>query len=232
MDANYWIKRNITRERFDNIILPNIPWCTMFIAIVWAIWKSRNKFIFRNTREPTNQVIFIAKGMAEDMMRTNGRKENKRRSAPEQVKWSKPQVGWFKLNTDGSLLRDDAGNWVVGFSRKLGEVTITMAELLAIREGLSLAWEKRIPRLVMESDSEVAVKLINEADVETHPLGNIIIDCRSLIRMPWECRLAHKRRSSNVCADALARKGHNMDEVVIWEDAPEFVLPLLLEDIL
>lgn len=47
------------------------------------------------------------------------------------VKWMKPPLGWFKLNTDGSsvqqrkvaggggVIRDGFGNWVVGFSMVL-----------------------------------------------------------------------------------------------------------------
>ncbi|KAL6568748.1 hypothetical protein OROHE_004432 [Orobanche hederae] len=70
------------------------------------------------------------------------------------VHWQKPCTGWFKLNSDGSpfadthqvagggLLRDEYGGWVVGFSTKFLNITINVAELLALREGLKLAWDK------------------------------------------------------------------------------------------
>lgn len=50
-----------------------------------------------------------------------------------QIKWEKSDLGWLKLNTDGSsnsdlgsaigggLIRDERGSWVVGFTRKLVE---------------------------------------------------------------------------------------------------------------
>lgn len=56
------------------------------------------------------------------------------------VRWEKPEQGWLKLNTDGSwnatlgkaegrgLIRDGLGNWVVGFTRKMGSVNSFTAE--------------------------------------------------------------------------------------------------------
>ena len=68
----------------------------------------------------------------------------------KQVSWEKPDPGWLKLNTDGSLsgsvgttaggglIRDEFGNWVIGFSRKIGRTDSFIAELWALRDGLQL----------------------------------------------------------------------------------------------
>ena len=57
-----------------------------------------------------------------------------------QVRWEKPSSGWMKLNTDetantslgsaggGGLIRDEWGNWVLGFSRKIGDANSFMVE--------------------------------------------------------------------------------------------------------
>ena len=57
-----------------------------------------------------------------------------------QVRWEKPSSGWMKLNTDGTantslgstggggLIRDEWGNWVLGFSRKIGDANSFMVE--------------------------------------------------------------------------------------------------------
>ncbi|KAL3824718.1 hypothetical protein ACJIZ3_020747 [Penstemon smallii] len=68
---------------------------------------------------------------------------------------------------------------------KLGQVTITEAELMAVREGLRMAWNRRVEKLAAECDSKVVVHLINEADTNMRPLGSIIEDCRILLRKPW-----------------------------------------------
>ena len=67
-----------------------------------------------------------------------------------QVKWLKPAEGWLKLNTDGAvvnssgqsrcgnLLRDSAGQWVVGFAKTISVSSSIIVELWALREGLGL----------------------------------------------------------------------------------------------
>ena len=66
------------------------------------------------------------------------------------VCWSKPASGWVKLNTNGSSLsnpglagggsfvRDEEGNWIVGFAHKIGKTTSFLAELWALSDGLNL----------------------------------------------------------------------------------------------
>ncbi|KAK4480848.1 hypothetical protein RD792_011700, partial [Penstemon davidsonii] len=155
--------------------------------------------------------------------------------------WVKPDKGWFKVNTDesvlvekksaaaGGVIRDDEGVWIRGFSRNLGDVTITVAELLAAREGLSLAWERRLPCIILELDSEVVVKLIRHADTSQHPLGAVIEDCRRLLGMPWESKIVHTKRSGNACADALAKLGHSIGrEGHSWDSPPHEVLQIFL----
>ena len=68
-----------------------------------------------------------------------------------QIKWLRPEKGWIKLNTDGvansvlgragggGILRDCVGNWIGGFARFLGNCSSLMAELWALKDGLSLA---------------------------------------------------------------------------------------------
>ncbi|KAL3840841.1 hypothetical protein ACJIZ3_025432 [Penstemon smallii] len=47
----------------------------------------------------------------------------------------------------------------------LGACTITEAELLALRMGLTLAWERRIEKLEVELDSQVVINKIKNTDL-------------------------------------------------------------------
>ena len=67
------------------------------------------------------------------------------------VRWEKPPLNWYKLNTDGEscgnpgrargggVIRDSAGNWIRGFTRYIGYTTSIIAEFWALRDGLKLA---------------------------------------------------------------------------------------------
>ncbi|KAK4476678.1 hypothetical protein RD792_015838 [Penstemon davidsonii] len=236
-----WLHDNLTGMSFNNIIYPNISWDRLFAATVWAIWKSRNSAVFANKVEHTREIVFTIKKMVMDFEHAFPGKKLISKATTVQADWVKPDKGWFKVNTDGSVLvekksaaaggviRDDEGVWILGFSRNLGDVTITVAELLAAREGLSLAWERRLPCIILELDSEVVVKLIRRADTSQHPLGAVIEDCRRLLGMPWESKIVHTKRSGNACADALAKLGHSIGrEGHSWDSPPHEVLQIFL----
>lgn len=67
-------------------------------------------------------------------------------------KWL-PSCGIVKLNVDGSyndctrhsgcggLLRTNDGKWLRGFSSKVLYADITLVELVALKQGLMLAWD-------------------------------------------------------------------------------------------
>lgn len=95
------------------------------------------------------------------------------RMAVRQVRWEKPNPGWVELNTDGSstassgtsggggLIRDDRGNWVVGFSRKIGKVNSFLAEIWALRDGLILCNQLNLNAVMVELDAKALVDALN-----------------------------------------------------------------------
>ena len=66
----------------------------------------------------------------------------------KRIRWEKPRAKWLTLNTNGSvgsnsglaggggLVRDENGNWVKGFARRIGNTSSYFAELWALRDGL------------------------------------------------------------------------------------------------
>ena len=81
--------------------------------------------------------------------------------------WRAPPAGWFKCNTDGAFypdqgqgasgiaLRNDAGLFVGGQARWYphGLDALTL-EALACRDGVALARDKGVQRLILETDSQ------------------------------------------------------------------------------
>ena len=80
------------------------------------------------------------------------------------INWSKPQVGWVKLNVDGAssnglgqagaggLIRDEGGYWMNGFGVSLGTTNNMVVELWAIIYGLSMARDICCRNMIIESD--------------------------------------------------------------------------------
>uniref|UniRef100_A0A2C9U0T0 RNase H type-1 domain-containing protein n=1 Tax=Manihot esculenta TaxID=3983 RepID=A0A2C9U0T0_MANES len=158
--------------------------------------------------------------------------------------WQPPPQGWVKLNVDGSclgnpgpasiggLLRDTSSNWLCGFGLNIGEMSILNAEIIGISIGLQLAWSMGFRRVIAESDSLEAVRLINEKDISAHPLGHLIQDCRTLLSLDWCCSLSHVYRERNFSADSLAKQSHGLkiQELTIWDSPPWKVLRFLNDD--
>lgn len=82
-------------------------------------------------------------------------------------------MGFSKLNSDGSaltnpgiagsgcLIRDLQGAWVIGAYRHIPFATSVQAELWGLRDGLQLAKEANITKLVVEIDALAVVSLLN-----------------------------------------------------------------------
>lgn len=85
------------------------------------------------------------------------------------MRWEKPPRGWAKLNTDvasfgnpglagyGGIVRDEHGNWVAGFSKRIRITSSFVAELWGLRDGLTLCNNLNISSLVVELDAKAIV---------------------------------------------------------------------------
>ncbi|KAE9462637.1 hypothetical protein C3L33_05454, partial [Rhododendron williamsianum] len=78
-----------------------------------------------------------------------------------------------------------------------------MVECWAIREGLKLALDRNLFGILIETDSRASTQLIMEETLDSHELGNIIFDCRSMLRTLGS-EVKHIFREADVCADVLA----------------------------
>ena len=96
-----------------------------------------------------------------------------------------------------------------------------MAELWALRDGLTLASQLGIGYLEVELDAKVIVEMLNKADNSNKIFSPLILDCRSLMANLTQVQVAHVFREANMCADFLAKKGCCMrEDFVIFDASP------------
>ena len=62
-------------------------------------------------------------------------------------------------------------NWL---SSSLGICTNMVAEMMALRYGLSLAWEQGFRHVICEVDASLVLEVVDNADVTMHPLETLI----------------------------------------------------------
>ena len=139
----------------------------------------------------------------------------------------------MKLNTDGSslgnpraaggggVIRDWSGNWIVGFSRKIGIAMSLLVKLWAIQDGLMLCFDRSLAMVEVELDAKVVVDMLTNPQYSNIVIASLIKDCRYLISQIPQLRIKHCYRESNTCADKLARKGANQTlNLILYENPP------------
>ena len=87
-----------------------------------------------------------------------------------------------------------------------GFATNNMAELVAVKQGLEMAWNMGYKLLHLELDSKVVLSWLTNYNVN-YPTNMLplICDCRNLLHQEWEVHVHHMYREANGRADILAK---------------------------
>ncbi|XP_030964757.1 uncharacterized protein LOC115986030 [Quercus lobata] len=156
----------------------------LLIVVAWAIWCSRNLRVFEMVCQGADQVWNHAISMLFDF-----------REAVKfcglgplacEVRWKKPQVGVFKINTDGAtevdgrwssigvVIRDSRGEVAATLCRVLpGCFSVDETEALAIEARIILVRELDLHQVIVELDSLLVVHQILAKDFNGG-LGHIV----------------------------------------------------------
>ena len=150
-------------------------------------------------------------------------------------------VGWLTLNIDGSatgnssiaggggLIRDENGEWVTGFARRIGSTNSFLAELWALRDGLQLCLQANAHAVIIEVDAKAIVDAFNSPTSHDAFVSPIMEDCRLMASRIPQRRFRHIYREANKCADFLARLGLLLDSEFVVFSSPPVDLASLLE---
>ena len=126
------------------------------------------------------------------------------------ISWKPPVDPFITLNIDDSALgnkKNSHGKWISGFYSHIGLTTNNIAELWAVRQRLSLAWDAGINFLNIEVDSTLVIKYLTFLDHMALAFAYLICDCWILLARDWMVRLHHTYHEARGVTDRLAKRG-------------------------
>ena len=231
-DFNWWFKHYA--------LAPN---GNIFVIACWVLWKARNHKVF-NGNDWVNWVCLshiyslhsdVVVHLSNDAIQRPIR----------QVKWIPPLNNIIKVNVDGSslsnpgrsgfggLIRNNNGDWLLGFSGFCDITSCLAAELYAIFHGLRIAYDAGHKNIILESDSMMALDLIMSDVQSHHPHAPLISQIVQLQHRDWIVNFHHTLRQGNECADWLAKHGaSSSDAFKTWIVCPPQLHHSLLDDAL
>ena len=153
--------------------------------------------------------------------------------------WSPPNQGHVKLNTDGSVLngkagsdmvlRDDLGSIIFNVCRYIGDCEdILESEIMAMREGISLALQWISLPIDVVSVCMEAVSMVNNVD---HNLSKYSFLIREIKHSMGErdSSITHIQCTCNGVSHAMANFGRGQGRTMVWlGSAPDEVLDIAL----
>ncbi|CAH9053737.1 unnamed protein product [Cuscuta epithymum] len=219
------------------------PHASRFAYTAWLVWKSRNSWIFEGKKPDVDRIVRKAHLLAEEYTNITILNSIKQQKEAKIVKWIPPESGFFKLNCDGSsrgrrkgagaggLIRNHKGEWVSGFILNIGKTECFKSELWALRQGLLLACDLDINKVIVEVDSESMLKVVKKKNSLTNRIGVLVRDCQKLLADERFIKFQHTFREGNNCADSLANAAHESAKgLLILHEPPVWIKSLLQED--
>lgn len=121
---------------------------------------------------------------------------------------------WVKINFDGSVqglqgstgfvIRDCDGHVLLAGDKKIGEVTITVAEGLALCDLLILAIDSGWKKLVIEGDAKLIMDCVKKKVAIKWSVHLVVQDIWQLSSSCESVSFEHVFREANFTVDALA----------------------------
>ena len=118
-----------------------------------------------------------------------------------------------------------------GFVCNLGFCNSLEAEIWGALEGLKMAWNMGLDKIILESDSTVLVELLNRRNEAVVKDRNLLISCMNLVKKDWQLIISHVYREGNRSADWMANFSLKHEQgVSLHESPPTEVENILVDD--
>lgn len=226
----------------------------------WRAWHLRNNSIFGDGKAMINDSACFIENYYNTTMQLNfgmptpdrkgkcllspvaaSRNEKDRRTTTQ--KWTKPPLGWAKINTDasfisangtahwGAIVRDDQGNTISSAWSPIPRCsTVEEAEAIAVLEGLRLASTVDTP-CCLEADCKSVTDAWNWDTIKRSQAGIVINEAKHAALSFQNLKIEFIPRSANGAAHRLAAFSRSTGcNGVLYGSVPECVLDQVLSD--
>jgi hypothetical protein len=153
----------------------------------WYIWWERKKYVHGETvQNPTRAAMSIA------TLTTNYQRAMKKKIRKPEG-WKKPSEGKLLLNVDasyksdrgtsstGAIIRDSSGSFIAAGSCFMEHVVdASMAEVIALKEGLLMAQHIGCSQLMIQSDFLEAVETMRQDGFSATASAPVYDECNQL----------------------------------------------------
>ncbi|CAI9118064.1 OLC1v1019579C1 [Oldenlandia corymbosa var. corymbosa] len=234
--AKEWFRTNLEADDFK--------WRMNFGSTCWLLWNCRNDRVFNGATAAVGNIVRSAVHKSEEIARSQNllRWQQSRSNRVKELGWKKPPSLWQKVNCDaavclnsgkaavGGIIRDDASRFMVAFNKNEGICSVETVELRAILLALQVAKQRGIPRVVVESDSQLAIEQVNRLREEARtPFDPELRSILTVLQGEWEVQFLYTCRENNLCADTLAKQALDVYRGVCFFDDPPGSIAVLVE---
>ncbi|KAK8579321.1 hypothetical protein V6N12_069647 [Hibiscus sabdariffa] len=227
MPFDEWLRNNISRSIDTPLYGPR--WEARFAVFCWLLWKDRCSAVLGSDYNPKDDILFRGNRLVDECIQGAANKfQVSHHEQPPTPHWCLPIPGWVKGNVDasvhtstgqaaiGGLLRDDCGDWVVGFTRPVGRCSVLVAELWALHDMLHCAWDRGFHKVLIESDCLEVIRILQQTSPSLSSTG-LVASILRLTEYDWELVIRHVPRKGNALADRLSKWGriHSPETVIL-----------------
>ncbi|KAK5771808.1 hypothetical protein PVK06_048052 [Gossypium arboreum] len=188
-------------------------WPYLFGIILWRLWKNQNSIMFQGNGLCPRDVINASYSWAKHFLYTSTEEMG---SQPIQHSFQQNPGMYVFLNTDGAVhsvsglsavggvLRNNKGEWILGFNCFLGKCSPVNVELWGLLDGLRIAQKQGYNKVIIRLDNLENFILVCEskAVVSKNPLIKRI---QQILASKDHWHLNYIPRETNWVADALAK---------------------------
>ncbi|XP_065638811.1 uncharacterized protein LOC136071439 [Quercus suber] len=189
-----------------------------------GIWKERNIAIHGGRRREGKAIVRSSLRVLDEFQLANVRLPAPTRQLSNEIKWSPPQLGHYKVNVDravfskrkqvgiGVIIRDSGGMVIAALSRKLAfPLGALETEAKAMEVGVQFALDVGVRDVTLEGDSICICNALQGLGEASFSVQNIVAGTLHLAKGFRTVAFSYTKRLGNVPAHLLAQYAANVE---------------------